>query len=432
MSSTGSPWDVTDTRREQEPLVRLRSHRGWLCALILLLGLLVRLPFAPMDFSASSDLKTFMDWQRTAQTLGLERIYESGKVDYPPIWLYWLAAAGWIRERIAPASDAWRTALLKLPSIIADVVTGGLIALTLRKQSARASLLGASAYLFNPGIGYVSAYWGQIDSLYTVFLVASVIALNHGATVWVWLLYTLALATKHQSLALLPLVLTLSVTKRGARGLLTGLATAALTAATLLLPWLLTGHLRDFVQTLTKWPNESVRVDVSAYNLWYLLRFGRVHNVSSELHPLGLPFTYQTIGFILFGGYVLLVILLALRSHTVALPAAALSLGLFMLPTQIHERFMFPVLALLAVASATAPRLWLAYGVLSATFFFNLITVAPFTDLLGTNLVAADASSINIVILKFLSILTAAINVGALVGLTYVLAISRRKSLKGI
>ncbi|MCA1553733.1 MAG: hypothetical protein LC737_05080, partial [Chloroflexi bacterium] len=298
---------------------------------------------------------------------------------------------------------------------------GGLIAFSLRRHSALASLVGVSTYVFNPAIWYVSAYWGQIDSVYTAFLVAAMLALDHGAMGFAWLAYALALATKHQSLAILPLLIVLTVVRSGARGLLTGLLTASATAVIVLAPWLHSGRLEDFVQNLLRWPNESLRVDVSAYNLWYLLRLGRVHYVSSELHPLGLPVTYQTLGFILFSSFVLLVIGFSLRSRNAALPAALLSFGLFMLLTQIHERFMFPVLALLALASATTPRLWIVYGVLSATFFFNLVTIAPFTDLLGINLVAAEVLSFKVALLKFLSVLTAAVNMCALLALTYTL-----------
>jgi Gpi18-like mannosyltransferase len=198
----------------------------------------------------------------------LERVYENHKVNYLPIWIDWLAAAGWLGERIAPGSEPWRVALIKLLPIGADIATGGLIALALRAQSLRAALLGASAYVLNPALGYISAYWGQAESVYTLFLTASLIALNRGAIVWSWPLYALALGTKVQSVCVLPLVIVLTVKKQGVRGLVVGAALAALTAAALYLPWLLSGHFVDVAQTFAQWPNESLRVDVSAYNLW--------------------------------------------------------------------------------------------------------------------------------------------------------------------
>ncbi|TMC50859.1 MAG: hypothetical protein E6J26_09855, partial [Chloroflexi bacterium] len=109
-------------------ILALRHDRSALAA-VLLLGLLVRLPFVSIDFRASSDLQEFRTWQDQAQAVGLDRVYEDGAVAYPPVWPYWLALSGWIRGQIPSGlmeRDALRTALIKLPSILADVVTAGL------------------------------------------------------------------------------------------------------------------------------------------------------------------------------------------------------------------------------------------------------------------------------------------------------------------
>ncbi len=120
-------------------------------------------------------------------------------------------------------------------------------------------------------------------------------------------------------------------------------------------------------------------------------------------------------------------------------PAALLSMGLFMLFTEVHERYLFPTLAFLLLGAAQSraapvasetPRhpiaqgrsLWWAYGVLSVTFLFNLVTVAPFTPALGTNLIAAPVDSMRTLILKGLSVLAAAINTVVLAWLVNVTA----------
>ena len=114
-------------------------------------------------------------------------------------------------------------------------------------------------------------------------------------------------------------------------------------------------------------------------------------------------------------------VVLGMRSGRVALAAAALSLGVFMLLSEVHERYMFPALAFLLMASVQSKRMWLAYGVLSATFLFNLVTVSPFTSLLGTNLVATEPATFEDRVLKVLALLCAAVNLGALVWLTSML-----------
>ncbi|MFL5732825.1 MAG: hypothetical protein ACJ78Q_06455, partial [Chloroflexia bacterium] len=200
---------------------------------------------------------------------------------------------------------------------------------------------------------------------------------------------------------------------------------------------------------------ESPRLDVSGYNLWYLLFAGRINGISSEIHPAGLPLTYEQIGLGLFALFALLVTALAMhRGGEVALPAAVLSLGFFMFMPQVHERHLFPALAftlLWAGAGGSAYHVlrrggrvagssiqglqarntqyvvrntgrWLIYGVLSLTYLFNLVTVAPFTPALGTNLVAAPAADAPRLLLQDLSLFAAALNLAILAWLVAQLA----------
>jgi hypothetical protein len=53
------------------------------------------------------------------------------------------------------------------------------------------------------------------------------------------------------------------------------------------------------------------------------------------------------------------------------LAAAALAMAFFMLPTQIHSRYLYPVLPLLLLASVRRPALLVAYLALSVSFFVN-------------------------------------------------------------
>jgi hypothetical protein len=58
--------------------------------------------------------------------------------------------------------------------------------------------------------------------------------------------------------------------------------------------------------------------------------------------------------------------------------AAFASLAFFMLPTEMHERYMYPVLPILAMCLFTDKRLRWVFGILSVTFFVNLVAVLPF------------------------------------------------------
>ncbi len=383
--------------------------------------MLIRIPFAPLNLLAGSDLDAFRRWARLIQASGMAAVYTNAGVDYPPLNLYLFGGAAWLADHLAAfsgTSNQWLTILIKLPPMLADILTAWLVARALRSRSATASIVAASAYVFNPAIWYVSSYWGQTDSTYTLFLVFAVLALERGAMISAWSSWTLGIFTKLQSIALAPLLVVITLQKRGWRGVLAALGASSALAAILSAPWLLTERANDVIQVYLNQPSESPRVSVSAYNLWYLLFAARVHNVSAELHPFDLPLTYQTLVIALFGVYALFITVTCLRRERIALGAAALSLGLFVLPTQIHERYMFSTLALLLVAMGLDSRLWIAFAILSATFFFNLITIAPFTPRLGINLVAVEPTTIKIIVLKIFSLIAAALNLIILLWMT--------------
>ena len=157
---------------------------------------------------------------------------------------------------------------------------------------------------------------------------------------------------------------------------------------------------------------------VSAYNLWYLLERGHVQGVTSlDTVPL-LGMTRHAVGLVL--SYVTLAIALwrLERGVSVGLAGTLFSLGVFAFATDMHERYLLPAVVLGAMTNAGAPLLWWPYAILSATFFVNLVTVAPFTSLLGINLIATTDTSAVTRVLKWLALGAAAINVGAVLWLS--------------
>lgn len=405
---------LNQLRRIRVPISRAQI----LLAVVLLCGVLIRLPFATRDIHITIDLQLLLGWVKTIQTLGLSHVYENPQINYPPLSLYLLGAASWLAPRLpnVPYEPAL-IGLVKAPSLLADLFTATLLAYAAWTRSPRLGIILALAYVLNPAIWYNSAYWGQTDSIYTMWLVAAVIALERDHLPLAWIALTLALATKLQSILLVPLMLGCTISVRRLRTWVFCLVAFFVTTLVLILPWLWTERLQDIWRLYTQLPTEAPRIDVSAYNWWYLLLRGHVHPVSSELHPLNLPLTYQTVGILLFGGFALLVTAVAIARRTYYLASATLALGLFLLLTQIHERYLFPTLALVALAAITVPRLRVLYVIVTLTFFFNLVTIAPFADWLGTNLVVVEPTTMNELLLKRIAIIAAAINVGALLWL---------------
>ncbi len=389
-------------------------HPRALLAALLLLGLLVRLPLLPYDYHNSRDLSNHRDWARALRDSGLTSIYDQPRVNYPPLSLYLFGSAIAVDDQL-PADWHYRdhslTSLLKLPAILADVLTAGLIALAIPRRRPGLRLAACAAYLFNPAIWYVSAQWGQIDSVYALFLVAAIVAVDRRDILPAWLAYALAVGSKLQSLALGPLLLVATLARRGWKSAVAGMAAAGALLAALALPWLLAGRALDVLSGITRLPNNTPYVDRSAYNLWYLVLGGKILGVSSQLQPAGLPVTYQQIGLVLFAAFVLLVVALVWRhpDAPLAIPAALLSLGFFALPTEVHERHMFAAIPFLILAAVARPRLWIAYFSLSLTYLYNLVTAVPYYPSIPS-LLSLEATAPEIVLLKALAFMAAIIN----------------------
>jgi len=100
-----------------------------------------------------------------------------------------------------------------------------------------------------------------------------------------------------------------------------------------------------------------------------------------------------------------------------------------MLMTQMHERHLFPALAFaLLWAASTTPAArpawsaWLVYSLLSLTFLVNVVSIAPFTPALSTNLVFVQGDPGSLALLQDLFLLAAAANLVVLVWLVATLA----------
>ena len=345
----------------------ITAHPRAVLVALLLAGLLVRLPFAGIDTHLSNDIIVFTQWARLLELRGLAAIYQDPSINYPPIPLYLLGGAALLDTHLFRGNTTALVALIKLPGILCDVATAALLAWTVQRRGRRVSLGVCALYLFNPGVWYVSALWGQFEAVYTLPIVAGVVALERGRLVPAWVAAALALATKPQSLALAPVLVGASLARRGLRGLVLGAGAALLVAFGLALPWLGAGNLLDAAGAYTN-VRASPWLDVSGYNLWYLLYGGQVRGVPYSAHLPGVPVSDQVAGLVLFAVLAGAALLITWRRPgQEALATAVLCLAMYVLLAQVRERYLFPVPALLLLAAAGRPSRPMPAGEAAAT-----------------------------------------------------------------
>lgn len=343
-----------------------------------------------------SDIAVFQGWAGRVAEVGPGAFYSPEVfADYPPGYLYVLWPFGELArlmfDGVVPVF------LVKLPAMLADV---GLAYVVMRLATIVAAAAGAerwwtrpvaaAAVLFNPPIVFLSAVWGQVDSVAAFYALAGVLLLVKpdrstrseagGAA-----LLALAFATKPQTAFLLPVV-ALVLLVRHVRGRPVAAGDLAVRIGTPLLAFLVTWLVLGIPFGLT--PLKLVEfygdagstypyTSVWAFNLWGAIGFWRADTGVDAFRVLGVAaVSAGVVAFFAALAYVLVRTFRALsgrRPDAVVMLAggAAVVCLSFALLTRIHERYLFLGLACLAPL-VVFPQIRAAFAALSALYMLNL------------------------------------------------------------
>jgi len=348
---------------------------------ILLAGLMLRWWLIPRG-GFIADIVLFKMWAEQLASMPLADFYRlaNPSTDYLPGYLYLLAATERLRSQVdGPVSMLepfffW----IKMAPILADLLLGLLVyQIAGRLVTQRRALIASALLVLNPGVVFTSAVWGQVDSVGMVLTMASLWALLGGRPALAALLGGAAFLTKPQYTLLLAVagvayysseirrlpdfrseLARLSVARWAVRNLVLPGGALLVTLQLLLLPfsvtlwpglsvaWTLRSRL---VAAGTKFPVGSA----DAFNLWGTPIAGPWVPDST----MGwLSLSHQMWGYLFLGVAVALCALLAWTAGDdwgiVLWACFAASLAFFVLPTRIHERYLFsaiPPIAILAV-----------------------------------------------------------------------------------
>jgi dolichyl-phosphate-mannose-protein mannosyltransferase len=421
-SGTGAPGRETSI---QEPS---RLALGWPILAILLVGLVVRLIMAYgieglRGSGFDSDLNLFRFWADNLATEGPYGFYDRGFfADYTPGYLYALWLVGIVGNAAGGIGD-----LIKLPAIITDVVLAYVVyrmVLDLGVTHGRARL-AAIVVLVNPITWFDSVIWGQVDSFGTVFLLLAVRELWKDRPERAAILAVTAALVKPQLAILVPIVAFVVIRRavwpgggygdepapertgfgweRRTRGAIRILSTAVagfVTAVVLSAPFglsvvSLTGTAPFLESTLLRLVFSTAAtysyVTVNAYNLWALFPLNGESTASNGLWvpdapipdaaswaQVG-PFPAALVGGLLLG-LLLFVVVPALVARkpdrlTILVGVCVLALAFFVVPTRVHERYLYPLFGLAAILFAFSWRWRAAYLVATLATFLNMYVV---------------------------------------------------------
>ena len=315
-----------------------------------------------------NDLNTFASWFNTAAEHGPRVFYSVVSwCDYAPFNVYFFWGFGSLAKALSLSGTPAMFYLIKLLPNLFETVTAFLIFVFVRKRlDFKTALLATALYAFNPAVVFNAAVWGQFDAIYTFFLVLSLMLALASKPELSAVTFTLGILTKPQSIALLPLIAFLIFKKNGWRRLLTSLLAAAATLFVVIIPF-------EWSKPITFLSNIYFGAyqgydftSVNAFNTW-------------ALGGLWVPDTpvFFAIGWTLFGALAAFVLYVLHKRFSVSgellvlFSAFVLFFGFFMLPTRIHERYLFPTISILALMLLFLKKTRPLYVILTATCLIN-------------------------------------------------------------
>jgi dolichyl-phosphate-mannose-protein mannosyltransferase len=363
----------------------LRSQRLILAA-VLGGALLVHLLLMPAP-GWERDGYWFVTWMRTAVEHGVSRVAEIVWCDYPPGYLYVLKGTGllWIALTGLPIpSDGALAArfLIKLVPALADLTTAWVLyRMAVPRVSRAAALVILAAYAYNPAMLFDSAVWGQVDSVLSLLVLAAVWAVCARRFALGGALAVAAVLVKLQAVVLLPALLLVAFSLDGLVAIFTAARGAALAALVLLLPFFLANRMGPLIDTMLGASGRYPYISMNAHNVWWLVGGAGSMWLSDAMRLGNGLLTYHTLGTVMLGVATLLILWRLWRElfirHGDALPAlleacALQALAFYLFPTEMHERYVVPLLVFLAALCIWRPRCWWFYGIASGAVLVSL------------------------------------------------------------
>jgi len=379
------------------------ATQTWFAPLLamLVLGFVARMLFIGAS-GFHNDISAFEAWSLVLTEHPLSQFYASTSfADYPPGYFFVLIVIGWFYKGliglhlIAPASYGVLAKLVKLPAIAMDLVDTWLIfALVRRYASERTALIAAGLFAFNPAAIYISAYWGQIDSVSWGLVLAGLLlfarasqepAKARSSIIWAWVALAFSLLIKPQAAFLLPLYIAFAFTAPAAArrdrltgtgvGMLAGIVMAYLSCVVFHANW---NPVADFAWLLHQYTYGSgvyAENTVNAFNLYAIKQ--------PFWQPDSQPLTFGGIaigpmvvwGWSLVVGSTALVVARYLQRKDDASffeAAMLIAFAFFCLATRMHERYLFGAFLLMIPLIAFGRRYLWATVILTCTLFANL------------------------------------------------------------
>lgn len=322
----------------------LSPVRWFILFLAIGIGIMLRIPFLPLTGSVL-DTHAFIAWSHAIANHGITELYQQtfpqGTLppNYPPIIPYLLTI-------LTAVCGPLTVVTIKIPGVLSDLIAIGYVWWLTRHATVRWQWFAALGIALNPALILTSAYWGQMDSVYGMFILVALVAISSKKYIASAVLATVALFTKIQTVFVIPLLLALSIITR--RSLVRLFVAIGITILIIILPFIFAAHpldpIRPFFNALGAYPF----LTANAMNIWWPFTRGAL--IPDTIRLLGIPAIYASaIPVTILVAFAIEFLRRRRTLPDIAIASAMTILSFFFFATDMHERYILPALFLIPI-----------------------------------------------------------------------------------
>jgi len=360
-----------------------------------------------------NDINSFLAWGNQIKSSGFWSLYShyAGYLDYPPlvpiITSWWLK----IGEIFKFENPFYFFKILPTIFEVALVIISASYVLRSKAKYKEALL---AVIIIQPALSLITSAWGQVDSILVLLMILGYLLVDKNEFIGTALMF-LALLTKPQALIGVFVYFVYLLLHKGAVNFLkqAGFFAVLIAAAFLIFKT----KDADFFSVYFLSSSRYQYLSVNAFNLWWLLKgapsFDLKDTATSGISARTLGLTF----FAAFSAPALFYLWKkAKKIPEVLLVVSYFYLAFFVFLTQMHERYLYPAVALLAISAILNKKIFWVYLILTATLFLNCFAVLQstfpqFTSIIHQNmgnLLTANwtraAAAVNVIVALYLAL----------------------------
>lgn len=293
--------------------------------------------------------------------------------DYFPGYLYMLWITGSLFNFFSISINSKTFEIfIKTITTVFDFMTAYFIFKIVSRYNIRWKFFAPILYLLNPAIIFNSSIWGQVDGIFTFFLIASSYFIIEKKEIFKSsLLSSLGILIKPHSIVILPVLLLYAFKNFLRNKFYKSIILGVLVFVALSIPFFPNNPILGIFELAVKSQDVYKYTSLNAFNYWALFGLWRPDNQVLIL-------SYKTWGALFFLISLMLVALPLLKKQVEKkeyyLSSSILIISSFTLLTRMHERYLFPFLGFILIAAIIyRSRFLISVYVLSSLLnFINL------------------------------------------------------------